>query len=419
MIGLGLGLGLSGRSNRLGVPDISSTRVTIRRFSGQASTQVVLTDNLSLINDIRNTAYPVLLDRSGNVINRLDPADVTKNIDGSAADITNWQKQCMVRVGGFYVKYYYDAATNEKIWHLSPYPVRGYKYVRRRFLNMYGGYVHNDGVKNYLVSISDRWTTQARSLINYHEYAQNLGATYRAISTQDRELYRLYFWLLEGTFNSQSVLNGITGVNSTNWSTFSQSANGGQTTYAQFHKTGVTNTILGAKGEKTIPVPGFPAGGISVKPYKWLWRENMLSGPYWIWETGYMFLGNKVYRAKNLKSIVVNGITSANISTYYDYLFDMSSVSGYIMENYQDTLIPSALGATDSVGMCDYLWRASPVVDTTVYIPAGVGNAPNGSYLGVSCLYSFSGASRADAACGGALASDDPTDELEHGTLVL
>ena len=89
-----------------------------------------------------------------------------------------------------------------------------------------------------------------------------------------------------------------------------------------------------------------------------------------------------------------------------------------ILENYQDTLIPSLLGATDSVGMCDYVWRPSPVVDTTIYIPAGVGDACSGSNLGVSGLGTNNVASRAYARYGGALASDDPTDGILDGTVV-
>ena len=399
-------------------PDVPLNRVTMKRFSGQTSTQVVFEDNVSLVNELKKTAYPVLLGRDGRVAAYLNGSDITKTEDGLEATLTDWTLQAMVRVGGFYYKYTYVAATNEKIYNLSPYKVRGYKYIRRRFLNMYGGSVYNDGTKNYLVSNSGKWTTQSVNLINFHAYAKNLGTTYRAMATQDREVYRLYFWLYEGTFNSQSILRGICDVNSTNWSTFSQVANGGQSSYGQFHKTGETNTILGHKGEKTITVTGFPAGDISVKPYKWLWRENMLSGPYWVWETGYMFLGNKVYRAKDINNITVDGITSANISTYYDYLFDMPSSSGYILENYQDTLIPSLLGATDSVGMCDYFWRPLPVVGTTVYIPAGVGNAYYGSYLGVSVLNPYDVASSTGASYGGALASDDPTDGILDGTVV-
>lgn len=399
-------------------PDVPLNRVTMKRFSGQTSTQVVFEDNTSLIAELKKTAFPVLLRRNGQIAAYLNGSDVTRTKDDLVATLTDWTLQAMVRVGGFYYKYTYVAATNEKIYNLSPYKVRGYKYIRRRFLNMYGGSVYNDGTKNYLVSNSGKWTTQSVNLINFHAYAKNLGTTYRAMATQDREVYRLYFWLYEGTFNSQSVLRGICDVNSTNWSTFSQVANGGQSSYGQFHKTGETNTILGHKGEKTITVTGFPAGDISVKPYKWLWRENMLSGPYWMWETGYMFLGNKVYRAKDINNITVDGITASNIETYYNYLFDMPSASGYILENYQDTLIPSLLGATDSVGMCDYVWRPSPVVDTTIYIPAGVGSADNGSYLGVSDLVTLNVASHSYSSCGGALASDDPTDGILDGTVV-
>ncbi len=396
-------------------PDIPQYRVTLKRYSGQESTIPTISDNTDLIAIIKATAKPVLLDRSSNIIACLNGNDVTKTADGAAADLTNWEKQAMVQVGGIWYKYTYVASTNEKVFQFSPYKVRGYRYIRRRFLNMYGGYVHNDGETNYLVSISDRYTTQNLNIINFHQYAQNLGANYRLMATQDREVYRFYFWLIEQTFNSQSIINGVTGVSSAWWSAFDQSADGGQATYGQFHKTGITNPIAGHTGETEVTVND--GTEVTVNPYKWLWRENMLSGPYWVRESGYLFLGNMVYKAKDLTSIVIDGITSSNIADYYDYIGDINPSSGWILENIDDTLIPSLVGGSSTTGHSDYSYRPSLPGESTVYIPLGVGGAHNGSYLGVSALYSHHVPSYPGSTVGGALASDDPTDETEDGAI--
>jgi len=139
----------------------------------------------------------------------------------------------------------------------------------------------------------------------------------------------------------------------------------------------------------------------------------MLSGPYWIWETGYMKKGGKWYRAKNINTNVSFDPTD---TANWEFVCDECTVAGYILENYADTLLPSLTGGSDSTGHADNYWRGDDA--NALYIPAGVGNADNGSSLGVSVLSSHLVVSLAYPACGGALASDDPTDTIADGTIV-
>ena len=392
-------------------PDVPLNRVTIKRYASQTSTTMTVCDNVGLIDKIKATAYPVLLDRNSRIAAYLNGNNMQKTVDGLTAVLDDWTLQSMVRMGGIWYKYYYVAATNEKVFHFSPYKVRGYKYIRRRFLNCFGGVVETHDNKSMLLSIADRFTTQSVSLANFHTYAKNLGTSYREIATQDREVYRFYFWLMEQTFNSQSILRGICDVGSSWWAAYSRTADGGQSTYGQFHKTGETLSITGHKGEKTLTVNN-GSSDATVKPNKWLWRENMLAGPYWIWETGYCKKNGKWYRALDINT--VTGFDPTD-TTKWEELCDSCNTDGYILEDFQDTLIPSAVGGSDTTGMADYNYQAQ--TENTVYIPAGVGYAFTGSTCGVSVLSSDSGASGAHAGCGGALASDDPTDVIADGTV--
>lgn len=397
-------------------PDVPLNRVTLKRFSGQTSPTPTICDNVGMIAEIQATAYPVLLDRNSRIAAYLNGNDMTKTADGLAAVLNDWTLQAMVRLGGIYYKYYYVASTNEKVYHFSTKKVRGYKYIRRRFLSCFNGTVETHEEKQILLSNAEKWSTQNYNLTQYHAFAKNLGDNYREMATQDREVFRFYFWLIETTFNSQSVFTGISNVDWTWWGKFSQADNGGQSSYAQFHKNGVTLDITGHKGEKSISVSNSDGTALTVKPCKWLWRENQLSGPYWIWETGYLKKDSVWYRCKDLSKIAFT------ITEDYEAICEdtgAGSGGGYILENFEDTLIPQQLGASSTTGMCDNYWRQSSPGAGTVYIPAGVGSASDGSRLGVSVLNSGSVASDSRAHCGGTLASDDPTDQTVNGTVVV
>lgn len=392
-------------------PDVPLNRVTLKRFSGQASTTPVICDNTGMIQEIQATAIPVLLDRNSLIVAYLSGVDLRKTADGLPAVLNDWTLQAMVRVGGFYYRYHYDASTNEKVFHFSTKKVRGYKYIRRRFLSCFNGTVETQAGKQVLLSNAEKWSTQSYNLTQYHQFAKNLGEHYREIATQDREVFRWYFWLMEKTFNSQAVFTGISTVSWDWWGKFSQAANGGQSSYAQFHKNGETLTIAGHKGEKSISVSNSEGTAVTVKPCKWLWRENPLSGPFWIWETGYLKKDSVWYRCKDLSKIAFT------VTSDYEAICE-ECAAGYILEDFADTLIPQQVGASTTTGMCDHYWRQDSPAVGACYIPAGVGGAHHGVALGVSCLTSTYVASTAAAYYGGALASDDPTDQTANGTVV-
>lgn len=219
-------------------PDVPLNRVTLKRYSGQTSATPVIIDNVGMIDAIAATAYPVLIDRNSNIVAYLNGNDISKTADGLPATLSDWTIQAMLRCGGFYKRYEYNAVTNEKIFKFSTKKVRGYKYVRRRFINLFGGTVETQDSKQVLLSNAGKWSSQSYNLTQYHQFAKNLGTNFREIATQDREVYRMYFWLIEKTFNSQSLYAGISNVTWDWWGKFTQAANGGQSSYAQFHKNG-------------------------------------------------------------------------------------------------------------------------------------------------------------------------------------
>lgn len=392
-------------------PDVPINYVEIKRFAGQTSTTVVVSGNLNMLDKVINTAFPCTIDRNARIVSLLNGQDVTKTADGLNAVLDDWSQPAMVRVGGIWMRYFYNAQTNEKVFRFSTRKVYGYKYKRRRFLNMYGGCVEEHDGKKMLLSNTDKWTTQNVSLQNFHAYAKNLGENFREIATQDREMYRFYFWLMELTFNSQSVYNGVT-CSDAWWQKLNRSEEGGAASRGQFYKTGFTNTIKGHKGEVELEVNNGESA-ITVKPYKWLWREGMLAGPYFIWETGYLKVGGIWYKANNINTNVSWDVTDGN----WTELCPECVTAGYILEDYEDTLIPSMVGASATTGHADYYWRADNM--TAKYCPAGVGSASRGSYVGGSVLHSLYDVSSTLTNYGGALASDDPTDPTPDGTLAI
>ena len=393
-------------------PDVPINYVEIVRFSGQESTTVVTNGNTSLIDKIWSGVFPCTINRSGIITQMLNGEDTTKTVDGLPAVLDDWAQPCMVRYGGYWTRYYYDATTNTKHFRYSPYKVKGYKYVRRRFLSMFSGGIESHEGKDMLTSNAGVWTRESVSLATDHADAKDMGNIFRVRCVQDRKVYRDMFWLKEKTFNSQSVQQGCNGVSYDWWGKFSQAENGGQSSYAQFYKNGITAQVKGHKGEVSITVNNGESDA-TVKAQKWGWIEGWLGGPYWLWEGGALKKADKWYVAKD-----INTFTSFDpTSDQYQLLCDAVKTDGYILEDFEDTIIPSLVGGTDQTGHADHYWRAEDAAGTNVYIPAGSGRASGGSDLGVSVLYSRYVLSIAATVCGSALASDDPTDTIPDGTV--
>jgi len=402
-------------------PDVPINRVTIKRYSGQLSPLFVYEDNTSLLDNILSLCKPVLLNRDSLIDTYLSGSNCLKSADGYPANLTAWDKPAMSLIGGFWMKYEYDASTNEKITKISPYKVKGYKYIRRRYVGMFNGNTVTNSAdgssKTFLCSNYDVYTTQSISLQNAHSYAKNLGTNFRAMADQDLDVYALLFSLFKGTVHTQGVYEGITNVNVTNWAAYNKSADGGASSYAQFHKNGATIGLTSHEGEVSLSVTDFPNGAITVKPNRFLWRENGLAGPYYLFTTGRLIIDNVVWQVNDLANIAF---------TKTDDYVQLCSLAGIapasvgwqrILETYQDTLMPSAIGGSDTTGMCDQWYGLAAPTAGGVYVPARLGFASDGASAGLRYLHSVSGPSNASANVGVSLASDDPTDTIADGTI--
>ena len=190
-------------------PDVPINRVTIKRFSGQLSPLYVYEDNTSLKNKILALCKPVLINRESLVDTYLSGSNCLKSADGYPANLTAWDKPAMTLIGGFWKKYEYDASTNTKLIRISPYKVKGYSYVRRRFVGMFNGNTVTNSAdgssKTFLCSNYDVYTTQNVSIQNAHTYAKNLGTHFRAMADQDLDVYALLFSLHKGTVHTQGI----------------------------------------------------------------------------------------------------------------------------------------------------------------------------------------------------------------------
>lgn len=406
---------MSASPNNAGIyPDVPLNRVTVKRYVNQDSTQVVTTDNVGMIDKIFSLFFPCLIDRNSQIVAYLNGKDVTKTADGLTATLDDYTMQCMVRIGGFWMKYEYDAVNNVKIEKYSIYKVRGYKYVRRRFFPMYGGTIETQGDKPLLLSNANKWTTQNKSATYYHTAAKNLGDNYRAIAVQDYNIYRKMFFLWKKSYNSQQFYD-ITGFDWNGWyNTPNTDETAATNNCCQLYKTGITNSVSGMEGKTEQQTFTYANGNTKTfYPYKFLWAEGFLSGPYWIRCTGALKQNHKWYVAKD-----INTCTTFAIDDNHKYLCDACKTNGYIYEDFEDTMFPTAVGASDSKGLCDYYWT-NETDTSSVFIPMVVGFADIGSFVGVSCLLSHNGVSDANPFLGSALASDDPTDTTTDGTVAI
>ena len=402
-------------------PDVPINRVTIKRYSGQLSPLYVYEDNTSLMAKILTLCKPVLLNRDSLVDTYLSGSNCLKSADGYPANLTAWDKPSMTQIGGFWQKYEYNASANEKITKISPYKVKGYKYVRRRYVGMFNGNTVTNSAdgssKTFLCSNYDVYTTQSISIANAHSYAKNLGTHFRAMADQDLDVYALLFSLFKSTVHTQGIYEGMANVNSNNWAAYNKSADGGASTHGQFHKNGATIGLTTHEGEVSLSVTDFPNGAITVKPNRFLWRENGLAGPYLLYTSGRLIIDNVVWQVNNLADIA--------FTKTGDYV-QLCSLAGIapsadgwqrILETYQDTLMPSAIGGSDTTGMCDQWYGLAAPTAGGVYVPARLGSADLGAHAGLRCLYSRFGPSYAYALCGVSLASDDPTDTIVDGEI--
>lgn len=400
--------------NSAGVyPDVPLNRVTIKRKAPQESTVVVIDDNISMVEKIRSMCYPCLVDRNSHIAAYLNGNDTTKTVDGLAAPLGDYTLQEMTHLGGVYHKYVYDAAHNIKETRLSIYPVKGYKYVRSRFFPMKAGTVEEQGGKKLLLSNSGKWSSQSYTVQQYHEFAKNLGDHFRGLAVQDYNIYRTLFYLFKGTYNSQSLYD-MTGFDWGKWVGTPNSEDSATTQCCQPYKLGITNSIKGHEGALDAQTYTYADGTTTTfKPYKFLWCEGFLAGPYWIRCTGALKKNHKWYVAKDINTCTTFDATDDS----HEYLCDACKDEGWIEDTFEDTMFVTKVGGSDSKFFCDRYWCNKDDV-TSNFIPVGVGSAYYGSYVGVSCLYSNSGVSNANPAYGGAVASDDPTDTIPDGTVV-
>lgn len=402
--------------NSAGVyPDVPLNRVTIKRKVPQESTVVVIDDNISMVEKIRSMCYPCLVDRNSHVAALLNGNDTTKTVDGLAAPLGDYTLQEMTHIaGGLYHKYVYDAANNIKETRLSIYPVKGYKYVRSRFFPMKAGTVEEQGGKKLLLSNSGKWSSQNYSVQQYHEFAKNLGDHFRGLAVQDFNIYRTLFFLFKGTYNSQSLYD-MTGFDWGKWSATPNTEDPATTKCCQPYKLGITNSIAGHEGKLDPQTFTYKDGTtVNFQPYKFLWAEGFLSGPYWLRLTGALKKNHKWYVAKDINTCTSWDAEDDN----HQYLCDACKDEGWITDTFEDTMFVTAVGGSDSKYFCDY-YRLNKDDVTSNFIPVVVGSSDFGSYVGCSCLQSYNGVSLSSPTNGGAVASDDPADTIPDGTVVV
>ena len=136
-----------------------------------------------------------------------------------------------------------------------------------------------------------------------------------------------------------------------------------------------------------------------------------------LFTSGRLIIDNVVWQVNDLADIAFT--KTDNFVQLCSLVGIAPSSNGWqrILETYQDTLMPSAIGGSDTTGMCDQWYGLAAPTAGVVYVPARLGHALYGAIAGLRCLLSAYGPSYADALYGVSLASDDPTDTIADGTV--
>jgi hypothetical protein len=265
---------------------------------------------------LHSMRYPCTVLDSGRKNYDLLKTDVTKKIDGSAANLDGTDGQCMVYYPEFWDIYLEDGVDYQ--YRMSPLPQRGWNYHEPVYKGMYKAALQRrsgGSTVNKLASVNNLSTdyrggndqdsgvvldTNDNSLLgraatsisrtNFRTYARNRGSNFHLLS-YDNWRSNYWFYVVEyGNRNSQLAVNtaltregfkqGGVGVGLTNLVTSEWLAFFGATGYFSPVRQGLTNSLTTPSGEVAYTIPGY-TGTNQVKIPRYAWMESPFGD---IWE---------------------------------------------------------------------------------------------------------------------------------------
>ena len=302
--------------------------------------------------------------KNGVVQYYLNPNDVTKKLDGSAADITTLGNDVMLEIPRMgtnclwldsnRLKITITTAPNRTGYDYRAFSLHKYNDCDKIYIGRYHAYLNNDR----LYSSSGKTPTNLKTLTEYRTYATNRGIGYTDIGICDDILLQCLYLLIVQHFNSQTTIGrGICEA-------------------SHMHNTGEANTfgwLNTGSPDKTDGITAICCLGI----------ENFW-GNIWVWEDG-------IIRNSDRQFFMAQYADQYNSdATGYEYIAQASSTA----TGYQgrcagipkfifmpDASTVAASGRGESTYMCDDQW----IKETRTVIACFGGRWTTGSRVGAFC----------------------------------
>ena len=298
--------------------------------------------------------------KEGKVLYYLNPDNVTRQINGSPADITTLGNDVMLEVPRMgtncmwldsnRLKITITTAPNRTGYDYRAFSLHRYNDCDKIYIGRYEGYATG----NKLYSSNGKAPTCYTTLDNFRTYAHNRGAAYTDIGICDNILLQCLYLLIVKNFNSQTVIGR------------------GIADDPNIHNTGEANTF----GWLNTKSSNKNNGKLAICC---LGIENFW-GNTWAWEDGCIRNANRqYYMAQYADQYNTNG-------TGYEYICQASpATSGYMCRVaglpkfiFMQNATTTAVAGSETTYMCDFQW----INESITVIPGHGAMHQDGSCVG-------------------------------------
>ncbi len=323
-----------------------------------------------------NSALPIqslmkgcLLTDNGVVNYYLNATDWTLKANGDASILTGADGQVMVQIPKFYVKYVNVGNTIE--WWISLYQLPGYSVhnafikdnveVPHRYIGAYEAVLWDattdSAYRDYKAGVTiNTGTDKLSSVSGFRPVTSITRAGARAMAArrgtgwrqQDYDLtnaIEMLFIVEYATFNSQSIMSGITNV--ADWPAYNN--------YYPIVATGLGNSIGNATGQNAAAASTACATVAATGYSKYRGISNFY-GHIFKFVDGFNINANVPYVSNN------SAVWADDTSVGYDYLgVTMTSSDGWqsTLVNSSRAMLPATVGAASTTKITDYYYQST------------------------------------------------------------
>jgi hypothetical protein len=365
--------------------------------------------------------YACLLNDDGTENYKLDPADWSKKLDGTASNRDGTDGQVMISLPEYWFKH--ERIGDTQRWLLSAVETPGFTRNRPQYISAYEASLYRptnklSSVKNLSADYrggnnNAAWDAESRTLIgkpvtaisrtNFRTYARNRGTGWE-MDNYFAQRTLLRFSLIEfATRDSQKAVNaalvdglrqgalgiGVTNINGTSWSAWNS--------YYPFIACGQSDSLGSATGDVIYAMPAeYGVLDMYVNRYRGI---EMPFGHTWKNLDG---INVRIYANTELTPVSEAFVTDDpllwNDSNYTDYtkIGEVPRANEYIRDMIDGELMPgSVIGAGSTTYWCDYAYTSLPASGESLRAVLLGGSAYTGSNAGLG--YSASSNSPSDA----------------------